>query len=48
MKAAWQGFEKGQWTSTIDVRDFIQANYKPYEGDETFFWHHLRSEPLNC
>ena len=33
----WDGFDKsGEWTSEIDVRGFIQANYKPYEGDSTF------------
>ncbi|WP_427340166.1 formate C-acetyltransferase [Caloranaerobacter sp. DY30410] len=32
----WQGFEKGRWMKEIDVRDFIQKNYKPYEGDESF------------
>ena len=32
----WQGFEKGEWTSEIDVRDFIQRNYTPYTGDESF------------
>lgn len=36
MRNEWQGFETGQWTDTIDVRDFIQSNYKPYEGDESF------------
>lgn len=29
-------FKQGKWTSTIDVRDFIQQNYTPYEGDESF------------
>lgn len=33
---AWQGFEKGKWSNDIDVRDFIQKNYKPYEGNESF------------
>lgn len=33
---AWRGFEQGQWTDTIDVRDFIQRNYTPYEGDASF------------
>lgn len=32
----WQDFEKGRWMKEIDVRDFIQKNYKPYEGDESF------------
>ncbi len=32
----WNGFTKGKWNKTIDVRDFIQKNYTPYEGDESF------------
>lgn len=32
----WQGFKEGVWQSTIDVRDFIQQNYTPYEGDKEF------------
>ena len=33
----WNGFnKKGEWTEEIAVRDFIQANYKPYTGDESF------------
>jgi len=33
---AWRGFEPGPWTEHVDVRDFIQRNYTPYEGDGTF------------
>ena len=33
---AWEGFTEGAWTDEINVRDFIQKNYTPYEGDETF------------
>ena len=32
----WQGFKTGLWQREINVRDFIQQNYKPYEGDESF------------
>ena len=32
----WEGFEKGDWQQEINVRDFIQHNYTPYEGDESF------------
>lgn len=32
----WEGFQKGDWQYEINVRDFIQANYTPYEGDESF------------
>ena len=33
---AWEGFVTGPWTEDIDVRDFIQRNYTPYEGDASF------------
>ena len=32
----WNGFNKGDWQSEINVRDFIQHNYTPYEGDNKF------------
>ena len=32
----WEGFNTGLWQSEINVRDFIQQNYTPYEGDESF------------
>ena len=33
---AWRGFRGTQWQITVDVRDFIQQNYEPYTGDDTF------------
>ncbi|WP_299001920.1 formate C-acetyltransferase [uncultured Shewanella sp.] len=33
---AWQGFHSGPWQSSVDVRDFIQSHYTPYEGDHHF------------
>ena len=33
---AWEGFVTGPWTEDIDVRDFIQRNYTPYDGDASF------------
>ncbi|MGO4744426.1 formate C-acetyltransferase [Serratia quinivorans] len=33
---AWEGFSKGDWQKEVNVRDFIQKNYTPYEGDESF------------
>ena len=33
----WEGFKAGRWTfEEIDVREFIQLNYTPYEGDDSF------------
>ena len=32
----WEGFNEGDWTSEINVRNFIQKNYTPYEGDSKF------------
>ena len=36
MKEEWRGFKEGKWTTEINVRDFIQLNYKPYQEDEQF------------
>ncbi|WP_026883561.1 formate C-acetyltransferase [Clostridium akagii] len=36
MANEWNGFNKGSWNEGIDVRDFIQKNYKVYEGDKSF------------
>ncbi|WP_394248307.1 formate C-acetyltransferase [Vibrio profundi] len=33
---AWEGFAAGEWQNEVNVRDFIQKNYAPYEGDESF------------
>ena len=33
---AWQGFRTGEWRHLINVRNFIQKNYTPYTGDESF------------
>ena len=32
----WRNFKEGNWTTTIDVRDFIQKNYVQYNGDDSF------------
>ena len=36
MFTQWEGFEGGNWQESIDVRDFIQKNYTPYDGNEEF------------
>ncbi|WP_446897316.1 formate C-acetyltransferase [Clostridium sp. LBM24168] len=36
MKIGWEDFNNGKWTESIDVRNFIQKNYAPYAGDESF------------
>ena len=36
MRTEWQGFVGGAWEKDIDVRDFIQKNYTPYDGDDSF------------
>ena len=33
---AWEGFQRGPWVDAVDVRDFILANFTPYEGDASF------------
>ncbi len=35
-KRAWRDFSPGRWERAIDVRDFIQRNVTPYQGDESF------------
>ncbi|MCR1955311.1 formate C-acetyltransferase [Clostridioides mangenotii] len=34
--SAWQEFTQGRWNKEVDVREFIQLNYTPYEGDDKF------------
>ena len=36
MMKEWNNFKPGNWTKEIDVRNFIQLNYTPYEGDDSF------------
>ena len=36
MFEAWKEFKSGKWQDEINVRDFIQTNYTPYLGDESF------------
>ncbi|WP_029287720.1 formate C-acetyltransferase [Cellulomonas sp. HZM] len=36
LPAAWSGFVTGPWVDHVDVRDFIQRNYTPYDGDASF------------
>lgn len=36
LPAGWAGFELGEWSEGVNVRDFIQKNYTPYEGDHSF------------
>ncbi|WP_084125798.1 formate C-acetyltransferase [Demequina sp. NBRC 110054] len=33
---AWRGFTSGPWRDAVNVRDFIQLNYTPYDGDDSF------------
>ncbi len=36
MRKEWRNFKEGVWTEEVNVRDFIQKNYKNYQGDESF------------
>ena len=36
MLKEWESFQAGIWEKEINVRDFIQKNYVPYDGDDTF------------
>jgi len=35
-ETAWTSFNPGAWNTRVDIRDFIQANYLPYDGDDSF------------
>ena len=35
-QGAWRAFNPGAWQERVDVRDFIQRNYRPYEGEGSF------------
>lgn len=39
LATAWEDFTKGDWQTEVNVRDFIQKNYTPYEGDCLFSQH---------
>ena len=36
MRTEWNGFIGGEWEREVNVRDFIQKNYEPYDGDDSF------------
>lgn len=36
MSMAWDGFKKGEWNTEVNVDNFIDINYAPYDGDESF------------
>ena len=36
MREEWRDFVGGKWETEVDVRDFIQKNYTPYDGDDSF------------
>ena len=39
----WEGFKPGRWSNTsINLRDFIQKNFTPYDGDDSFYYHLTR------
>ena len=43
----WEGFAGKNWRNSVDVRDFIQENYTPYDGDESFLESRLKQQ-TNC
>ncbi len=47
MAEAWRGFKKdGHWDVDVNVRNFIQTNYTPYDGDESF-WKDLLKQQIS-
>ena len=45
MREEWRGFKEGVWEREINTRDFIQKNFTPYEGDESFLAERPKSMP---
>ncbi len=43
--SAWKGFRTGEWRHLVNVRNFIQKNYTPYAGDESFLARTVRPHP---
>ena len=43
MQNEWRGFQRGSWEEEINVRDFIQKNYTPYDGDDSFLERSVRT-----
>lgn len=41
----WDHFKGETWKREINVRDFIQSNYTPYEGDDSFLVRFFREDP---
>ena len=41
MQTEWRSFQGGAWEKEVNVKDFIQKNYHPYDGDDSFFHHHF-------
>ena len=42
---AWKDFNTGVWDKAVDVRDFIQRNYIPYEGDDSC-WSYRKNDKI--
>lgn len=47
LNTAWEGFKGGQWKKEINTRDFIQANYTEYRGDDSFL-EGIAPAQINC
>ena len=43
VKDAWEGFRGKEWKEEIDIREFIQDNFTPYDGDQSFLGRPNRS-----
>ncbi|WP_369345627.1 hypothetical protein [Caldalkalibacillus mannanilyticus] len=42
----WKGFKTGKWMDEINVRNFIQLNWTPYEGDSSFLESYLQNQSI--
>ena len=47
MQTEWRSFQGGAWETEVNVRDFIQKNYHPYDGDDSFLEDQHRIPPIS-
>ena len=43
---AWDGFQAGKWNKEVNLRDFIQLNYTPYDGDDSSWLVLLKTQKI--
>ena len=48
MQKEWRSFQGGAWETEVNVRDFIQKNYHPYDGDDSFLEGPTQDTTVHC